>query len=138
MCERAGKPSSDLAGIFSPVVQFDPSDIARRHIATWNGVQTDTVEVVRREPFEYGFRPSRHLLIMSESGERDDGATVVEGLPKSTLHELSRRLSFVPAGHRYFGWQRPVHDRRDSGGQERATILAGEETKSARASAESR
>ena len=110
MCERAGKPSSDLAGIFSPAVQFDPPDIARRHIATWNGVQTDTVEVVRREPFEYGFRPSRHLLIMSESGERDDGATVVEGLPKSTLHELSRRLSFVPAGHRYFGWQRPVHD----------------------------
>jgi AraC family transcriptional regulator len=57
--------------------------------ATWNGVQTDTVEVVRREPFEYGFRPSRHLLIMSESGERDDGETVVEGPPKSTLHELS-------------------------------------------------
>ena len=110
MCERAGKPSSDLAGIFSPVVQFDPPDIARRHIATWNGVQTDTVEVVRREPFEYGCRSSRHLLIMSESGERDDGETVVEGLPKSTLHELSRRLSFVPAGHRYFGWQRPVHD----------------------------
>jgi AraC family transcriptional regulator len=48
--------------------------------------RTDTVEVVRREPFEYGFRSSRHLLIMSESGERDDGETVVEGLPKSTLH----------------------------------------------------
>ena len=89
MCERAGKPSSDLAGIFSPVVQFDPPDIARRYIATWNGVQTDTVEVVRREPFEYGFRSSRHLLIMSSS-------------------------------------------------QERAKILAGEETKSIRASAESR
>jgi hypothetical protein len=110
MCERPGKPSSDLAGIFSPVVQFDPPDIARCHIATWNRVQTDTVEVVRREPFEYGFRPSRHLLIMSESGERDDGETVVEGLPKSTLHALSRRLSFVPAGHFSAGRDRFMTD----------------------------
>ena len=44
---------------------------------------------------------------MCERGERDDGETVVEGLPKSTLHELSRRLSFVPAGHRFSGWQKP-------------------------------
>jgi AraC family transcriptional regulator len=107
MSELVTEPSSDVAGIFSPVVQFAPPDIARRHIAAWNGLQTDAVEVVRREPFEYGFRSSRHLLIMCERGERDDGETIVEGLPKSTLHELSRRLSFVPAGHRFSGWQKP-------------------------------
>jgi AraC family transcriptional regulator len=107
MSELVTEPSSDVAGLFSPVVQFAPPDIARRHIAAWNGLQTDAVEVVRREPFEYGFRSSRHLLIMCERGERDDGETVVEGLPKSTLHELSRRLSFVPAGHRFSGWQKP-------------------------------
>ena len=107
MSELVTEPSSELADIFSTVVQFAPPDIARRHIATWNGVETDAVEVVRREPFEYGFRSSRHLLIMCERGERDDGETVVEGLPKSTLHELSRRLSFVPAGHRFSGWQKP-------------------------------
>jgi hypothetical protein len=68
-----------------PVVQFAPPDIARRRIATWNGIQTDAVEVVRRAPFEYGFRASRHLLIMCERAERE-GETIVEGLPKSTLH----------------------------------------------------
>jgi AraC family transcriptional regulator len=90
-----------------PVVQFAPPDIARRRIATWNGIQTDAVEVVRRAPFEYGFRAPRHLLIMCERAERDEGETVVEGLPKSTLHELSRTMSFVPTGHRFFGWQKP-------------------------------
>src|SRR5262249_39894438 len=63
--------------IARPVVQFAPSDIARRRIATWNGIQTDAVEVLRREPFEYGFTASRHLLIMCERGERDDGETLV-------------------------------------------------------------
>ncbi len=94
-------------GILSPIVQFAPSNIARRHIATWNGIQADAVEVVRREPFGYEFRASRHLLIMSERAERDDGETMVEGLPSSSLHEFSRKLSFVPAGHRFSGWQKP-------------------------------
>ena len=90
-----------------PVVEFAPPDIARHHSATWNGLQTDAVEVVRREPFAYGYRASRHLLIMCERAERDDGETLVEGLPRSTLHEYSHKLSFVPAGHRFSGWQKP-------------------------------
>jgi AraC family transcriptional regulator len=99
--------AADRTDSASSVVQFAPPDIARRRIATWNGIQTDAVEVVRRAPFEYGFRASRHLLIMCERAERDEGETIVEGLPKSTLHELSRTMSFVPAGHRYSGWQKP-------------------------------
>jgi AraC family transcriptional regulator len=91
----------------SSLVRFTPSDIARRHLARWNAVQADAVEVLRREPFAYGFRAPRHLLIMSERGERDDGETLVEGLPRSTLRKFNRKLSFVPAGHRFFGWQKP-------------------------------
>ena len=98
---------TEWTGSLPPVVQFAPPDIARRRIATWNGIETDAVEVVRRARFEYGFRASRHLLIMCERSERDEGETVVEGLPRSTLHELSRTMSFVPAGHRFFGWQKP-------------------------------
>jgi len=93
--------------ILSPVVRFSPSDIARRHIAIFNGMQTDAVEVVRREPYEYDFMATRHLLILCEHSERDDGETFVEGLPKSTLRRLSGKLSFVPAGHRFSGWQKP-------------------------------
>jgi len=82
-----------------PVVQFAPSDIARRRIATWNGIRTDAVEVVRREPFQAGFKAPCHLLIMCERAERDDGETLLEGLPRSRLQEFSRTLSFVPAGN---------------------------------------
>ena len=103
MSELVTAPTS----IALPVVQFTPSDIARRHITTWNGLQTDAVEVVRREPFHVAFRSARHLLIMCERAEREDGETVVEGLPKSTLHKYSRTMSLVPAGHRFCGWQRP-------------------------------
>ena len=97
MSELVTAPTS----IALPVVQFTPSDIARRHITTWNGLQTDAVEVVRREPFHVAFRSVRHLLIMCERAEREDGETVVEGLPKSTLHKYSRTMSLVPAGHRF-------------------------------------
>lgn len=98
---------TSTAGAHCPVVQFAPPDIARRQIATWNGVQTEAVELTRREPFEYGFKAPCHLLVMSELAERDDGETRIEGLPKSTLHDFSHKLSLVPRGRRYCGWQKP-------------------------------
>ncbi|HEY2138418.1 MAG TPA: AraC family transcriptional regulator [Xanthobacteraceae bacterium] len=70
-------------------------------------VQADTVEITRRERFEFGYQASCHLLIAAERGERDDGETLIEGLPKSALRDFSRKLSFVPAGHRFSGWQAP-------------------------------
>jgi len=88
-------------------VAFKPSDIAHRHVTTWNGVKADAVTIVRREPFEYHLSAGCHLLIMAEHVERDDGETIVEGLPKSTLRNMSGRLSFVPRGHRFSGWQMP-------------------------------
>jgi len=93
--------------VASAGVQFTPSEIARRQGAAWNGIAVETVEVTRREPFEYGFKAPYHLLIAAERGERDDGETLVDGLPKSTLREFSRKLTFVPAGHKFFGWQQP-------------------------------
>jgi AraC family transcriptional regulator len=98
---------ADQAGALPSIVQFTPPDLARRHMAAWNGIRTDVVQVVRREPFEYGAKTHQHLLIMSERAERYDGETIVEGLPTSTLHEFSRKLSLVPADHRFFGWQNP-------------------------------
>jgi AraC family transcriptional regulator len=99
--------STGSAGMAAPIVQIAPSDIARRHTTAWNGIRTDAVQVVRNEPFEYGIRTPDHVLIMTERAARDDGETLVEGLPTSTLREFSRKLSLVPAGHRFFGWQKP-------------------------------
>jgi AraC family transcriptional regulator len=103
-------PSSNLSGIRSspsPIVELSPPDIARRRLANWGAIQADNVRVTRRETFEYGFQARRHLLIAYERAERDDGETLIEGLPKSTLREFNCKLSFVPAGHRFYGWQKP-------------------------------
>jgi AraC family transcriptional regulator len=89
------------------IVEFSPPDIARRRQENWGAVQADTVKVSRREPFAYSFRARRHLLIAYERAERDAGETFIESLPKSTLREFNRKLSLVPAGHRFYGWQTP-------------------------------
>jgi AraC family transcriptional regulator len=88
-------------------VRFTPSDIARREITHWNGIDAETIELVRREPYEYQLKSSCHMLVMAEHAERDDGETQVEGLPTSTLRKFSGMLSFVPSGHRLSGWQKP-------------------------------
>src|SRR3981189_3621364 len=89
------------------IVEISPVDIADRRLANWGAIQADTVKVTRRETFEYGFQARRHLLIAYERGERDDGETLIEGLPKSSLREFNCKISLVPAGHRFYGWQAP-------------------------------
>jgi AraC family transcriptional regulator len=42
-----------------------------------------------------------------ERGEQRDGETFVEGLPRSTLRNFARKLTFVPAGHEYNAWHDP-------------------------------
>src|SRR5712672_3281139 len=92
---------------FRSIVDISPSEIVRRHSAAWSGLHVETVQVMRHTPFEYGFRAPCHLLIALELGERHDGETIVEGLPRSTLRDFTHKLSFVPAGHEFRAWQRP-------------------------------
>jgi AraC family transcriptional regulator len=89
------------------IVGISPPEIVRRHSMAWPGLQVETVQIMRHTPFEYGFRAPCHLLIALELGERHDGETVVEGLPRSTLRDFTHKLTFVPAGHGLRGWQRP-------------------------------
>jgi AraC family transcriptional regulator len=102
-----GESTPVVASVVCAPVQFTPPDIAQRDIVTWNGIQADAVTIVRREPFAYSMSASCHMLILLERGERDDGETRVEGLPTSTLRDFSGRLSFVPRGHKFSGWQMP-------------------------------
>jgi AraC family transcriptional regulator len=89
------------------LVDISPSDIAKRRSAAWSGLQVETVRVLRLTPFEYGFRAPCHLLIAAEVAERYDGESFVEGLARSTLRDFTHKLTFVPAGHDFRGWQRP-------------------------------
>jgi AraC family transcriptional regulator len=102
-----GVSRSDLRSSSPSIVEISPPDIARRRLANWGPIRADNVRITRRERFEYGFQSRRHLLIVYERAERDDGETLIEGLPKSTLREFNCKLSVVPAGHRFYGWQTP-------------------------------
>jgi AraC family transcriptional regulator len=88
-------------------VDFSPPEIIRRHSAALPGMHVETVQIMRHTPFEYGFRAPCHLLIAAEVAERYEGETFVEGLPRSTLRDFTRKLTFVPAGHDFRGSQRP-------------------------------
>src|SRR5271154_3962940 len=103
------RSSIDLqpAKVLPTGVKFSPPDMVRRRLATWAGIQGDSVEITRLERFEYGVKSPFHVLIASERAERADGETIVEGFQKSTQREFSRKLSFIPAGHRVHGWQDP-------------------------------
>ena len=94
------------ARVASNGVDVSP-DVVRRHVGSSVAVTSDTIQVVRQEPYQYRYKGPRHLLIMSERQERDDGETQVEGLPKSSLHVMNRKLTFVPAGLEFHGWQVP-------------------------------
>jgi AraC family transcriptional regulator len=88
-------------------VRFTPPQIVRRQMADWRGLSLGSVQLVGRERFEYRYRGARHLLIASERAEREQGETLVEGLPRSTQREFSKKLSLIPAGHEFHGWQEP-------------------------------
>jgi len=84
-----------------------PADIARRQSMAWPGLSVDNVQVTRHEPFEYGFRAPFHVLIAYEHGSRVAGETFLEGLPRSSLRDFSRKLTFVPAATRFHERQTP-------------------------------
>src|SRR5258707_14544199 len=89
------------------LVDYSPAEIVRRDSAAWSGMLVETVQIMQHKPFEYGFRAPCHLLIAAELAERYDGETFVEGLPRSTLRNFTRKLTFVPAGHDFRGSQTP-------------------------------
>jgi AraC-like DNA-binding protein len=99
-----GQPRFDA---MASLVEFSPPEIVRRHTLRWDGVAAETVQVTKHHRIESRFRARVHMLAMFESGERSDGFTCVEGLPRSTLRNYRRKLIFVPAGHEYHDWQEP-------------------------------
>src|SRR5262249_3263085 len=64
----------------------------------------EIVQATSCERVELRFRAPRHLLVVYEQGARRDGETLIEGLPRSTLRDCKRKLTFVPAGHEYYEW----------------------------------
>jgi AraC family transcriptional regulator len=95
------------ANAASATVKISPPDSVRRYAFALDGMTVETVEATSCERIEYRFRGTRHLLTVCEQGARSDGDTFVEGLPKSSLHDLTKKLTFVPAGREYHERQTP-------------------------------
>jgi AraC family transcriptional regulator len=89
-------------------VEVFPPDIVRRRTVAWDGMAAEIVQATRPEKIEFRFRAPLHLLAVYEQGIRSDGETFVDGLPRSKLRDVKRKLTFVPAGHMYHDeWQEP-------------------------------
>jgi AraC family transcriptional regulator len=99
--------SGPAVGCSSPRIDFSPAHIMKRHPANWLGLEAESVELTEPQTYEYDFQAPCHLLIAPELSHRYDGETALEGLPKSNLRDLTRKLTFVPAGSRFRGWQKP-------------------------------
>jgi AraC family transcriptional regulator len=67
----------------------------------------EIVQTSRPERIDIRFRAPVHLLVIVEEGVRAAGESSVEGLPRSTLRDLRRKLTFVPAGYSYHEWHQP-------------------------------
>jgi AraC family transcriptional regulator len=90
-----------------PTVEISPRDLVRRRTIAGHGITAESVQCTSQSIVKFRFRAPLHLLVGYERGERHDGETFVEGLPRSTLRNLARKLTLVPAGHEYRGWHDP-------------------------------
>jgi AraC family transcriptional regulator len=90
-----------------PVVQVSPSDAVSRRMASRPGMAVEIVQDIRRGRIDYRYCSPLHMLVVHERGVRHGGCTAIEGLPKSTIQDCSRKLVFVPAGHEYHDWHEP-------------------------------
>jgi len=96
-----------LANSMAPQLAVAPPSIARRQAADWGLIQAERVETLRHDAFDYEFEGPRHLLLATDRAERYDGETQVDGLPTSNRRAWNHRMTFVPAGRRFHGWQKP-------------------------------
>jgi AraC family transcriptional regulator len=90
-----------------PSVEISPIDVVRRRVMTWRGMAAESVQCASRVRTKFRFRAPFHLLVAYEEGERRDGDTFVEGLPRSTLRQFAHKLTFVPAGSEFCEWHDP-------------------------------
>jgi AraC family transcriptional regulator len=101
---RGGGANDDAA---VPRVDISPRENVSRSARRWDGMAAEIVQMTRRSRIDIRFHARVHLLVIAEQGVRTTGETSVEGLPRSTLRDLRRKISFVPAGHDYHEWLQP-------------------------------
>src|SRR4029077_11957735 len=106
---RRAQPRSDVDTAL-PLAAVTPANHVKRRVANWSGMTAEIVQATSTERTEFRYAGPWHLLVLFEHGVRRDGETSVEGLPSSSLRDVTRELIFVPAGLDYRDW----HDARSA------------------------
>jgi AraC family transcriptional regulator len=91
----------------SPILDAEPAHAVSRLAAAWEGIRAEIVQPATRDKVEFRFRAPCHLLLVYEDAVRDEGETLVDDRVCSTSRTLTRRLTFIPAGHDFREWLRP-------------------------------
>jgi AraC family transcriptional regulator len=90
-----------------PLVDIAATEAVRRQTLTWRGMAAELVQPVTPDRIEFRFKAPVHLLAVYIRSMRHEGDTFVEGAPQSSLRNLTRKLTFVPANHEYREWHEP-------------------------------
>ena len=88
-------------------IKFLPAALVSREAAGWRGISGEVVRITARKSFECNYCGPSHLLIAYQRAARDNGDSALENLPRSTLHDLSGKLTLVPAGSWFRERQEP-------------------------------
>jgi AraC family transcriptional regulator len=88
-------------------VEIAPANSVKRKALSWSGMTAEVIQATSSDRIAYRAQSEVHMLVLCERGARKDGETSIEGLPSSTLRDLARKFSFVPAGHDYYDWHEP-------------------------------
>jgi AraC family transcriptional regulator len=94
-------------GACAPMVNIAPHRTVSRSKMMWRGIGIELVKSATQERMDYAFHSSSHLLVAYQQGVRRNGESYVDGLPRSTLRDVAKKLTLVPAGHRYREWHEP-------------------------------
>jgi AraC family transcriptional regulator len=98
-----GVSRSEQSVLSNTVSVASPRLVTRRGMQ-WNGIGAEVVQATAHDRIDYSFRSSVHLLAAYEQGVRRDGESYVESVPRSTLRDVAKKLTFVPAGCEYREW----------------------------------
>ena len=77
-------------------VEILPSSVVKRRAVRLDSVAVEVVHVLTHDEVEFRYRAPLHLLVLYGEGVCRDGETLVEGLPRSSLRDLRRKLTSVP------------------------------------------
>ena len=93
-------PLSDLrtGEVTDQAVRIFPTDAVTRRRLPWDGMAIEVVQAIGHEKVEIRFRAPVHLLVAYEEGVRGNGETLIEGLPRSTLRDVTMQARLCAGG----------------------------------------